>query len=68
MMQVKQGLYAHQTFNIVVPLGICFGSRDFLGSEGSDELVRQNKYFSTGESQIFKIDNSDHNTYTDNPD
>ena len=32
------------------PIGIYFGDRDYLGSEGSDEVVRTNAFFKTGES------------------
>ena len=32
------------------PIGVIFGDFDFLGSEGAEEIVRQNKYFATGES------------------
>lgn len=32
------------------PIGIVFGDSDFLGSEGSEELIRQSKFFATGES------------------
>ena len=32
------------------PIAIVFGDSDFLGSEGSEELVRTSKFFLTGES------------------
>ena len=32
------------------PVAFSFGDRDFLGSEGADEIVRNNKYFRSGES------------------
>ena len=32
------------------PIGICFGDRDYLGSEGADEVVRTNAFFKTGEA------------------
>jgi hypothetical protein len=30
-------------------------------------MVKQSEFYKTGESQLFKIDNSDHNTYSHNP-
>ena len=42
------------------PIGITYGDNDFFGSEGSDEIVRTNKYFKEGRSQIFKIADSSH--------
>lgn len=44
-----------------------FGDSDFLGSEGSDEIVRKSKFFESGESQLFKLQNSGHNMYWHNP-
>lgn len=69
MMHFKAGVYYHNRVgtDLHCPLAVCFGSRDFLGSEGADTLVKENKFFATGESQLFKISDSDHNTYTDNP-
>ena len=69
MMHFKAGVYYNTLIGMDLhcPIGVCFGSRDFLGSEGADRLVRENKFFATGESQLFKINDSDHNTYNDNP-
>ena len=36
--------------DINFPIGIIFGDSDFLGSEGSDEIVRKSKFFESGES------------------
>ena len=50
------------------PIATVNGTRDFFGSaEGADEIVRGNRYFETGESQIFKLKNSGHNVFLDNP-
>jgi pimeloyl-ACP methyl ester carboxylesterase len=49
------------------PIGICFGEQDWLGSSGADYIVKNNKYFEEGRSQLFVIPNSDHLTYCDNP-
>ena len=51
------------------PIAFVNGTRDFFGSaEGSDTIVKNNKFFETGRSQIFKLNNSGHNVYLDNPD
>jgi len=51
------------------PIAFVNGTRDFFGSaEGSDTIVKKNKHFETGQSQIFKLNNSGHNVYLDNPD
>jgi pimeloyl-ACP methyl ester carboxylesterase len=43
------------------PIGVIYGDSDFLGSEGADEIVRHSKYFESGESQLFKLEDSGHN-------
>ena len=35
------------------PIGMCFGDSDFMGTEGADKIVKSNKYFQTGQSQIY---------------
>ncbi len=50
------------------PIGFCYGDSDWLGTTGADDIVRGNKFFDQGLSQIFIIDGSDHVTYMDNPD
>ena len=32
------------------PIGIAFGDRDFMASDGADEIVKRSKFFATGES------------------
>jgi len=49
------------------PIGIAFGDRDAYGSVGADKIIRANQYYESGESQLFVIDNSGHNTMWDNP-
>ena len=49
------------------PIGIVFGDRDQFGSTGSDTVVKSSKFFESGESQLFVLENADHNTYIDNP-
>ena len=36
--------------NIDFPIGIAFGDRDFLASDGADTIVKRSKFFKTGES------------------
>ena len=52
MMQIKAGLYYHKLSEqkFECPVAICFGSRDFLGSEGADQFIKNNKHFSSGQS------------------
>ena len=49
------------------PIGIIFGNSDFLGSEGSEEIIQNSKYFATGESQLFKLVDAGHNMQWHNP-
>ena len=42
------------------PIGIAFGDRDFMGSEGADQIVETSAFYGTGESQLFKIPNAGH--------
>ena len=42
------------------PIAIAFGDRDFLCSKGADDIVRANKHFKTGRSQLFKVEDSSH--------
>ena len=32
------------------PIGAVFGDRDYMGSEGADEIVKNNKHFESGSS------------------
>ena len=36
--------------DIEFPIGMVFGGSDFFGTEGADEIVRNNKHFETGKS------------------
>ena len=49
------------------PIAHAFGDTDFFGSEGADDVVRQNKYFASGRSQLFKVENCSHFMITDQP-
>ena len=52
---------------IQFPVAFCFGDRDFFGTEGADSIVRKNVHFSSGRSQLFKLENSGHNLMGDQP-
>ena len=45
-----------------------FGDMDFFGTEGADDIVRNNKHFENGRSQLFKLKNSTHLCTKDQPD
>lgn len=49
------------------PIAYAFGDLDFFGSEGADAILRQNKEFATGRSQLFKVENCTHFMITDQP-
>ena len=49
------------------PVAFVFGDRDFFGSEGADTIVQNNRHFETGRSQLFKLENSGHAVFLDNP-
>ena len=50
------------------PIAICFGDRDFMGSDGgATEVIKSNAFFKTGQSQLFKVPNSGHLPHIHNP-
>ena len=52
------------------PIAFVNGTRDFFGSaEGSNKIVENNRFYKdgSGRSQIFKLKNSGHNVFLDNP-
>ena len=54
--------------NLPFSIAFCYGDQDWLGTKGADEIVRCNKFYKEGLSQIFIIKDADHQTYYDNPD
>ena len=42
------------------PIGMVFGDADFFGTEGADEIIKQNKHFASGKSQLFKLEDCSH--------
>lgn len=51
--------------NIDFPIGFAFGDDDWNRSDGVEELVKNNKHFATGRSQIFLIKGSKHEIHSD---
>ena len=49
------------------PIAMAFGDKDWFGSEGADEIIRNNKHFKSGQSQLFKIENCRHFMNYDQP-
>ena len=47
------------------PIGITFGETDFFGTEGADMIIRNNKHYSSGRSQLFKVKDSGHCIFWD---
>ena len=54
--------------NIDFPIGIVYGDNDHLGSEGADTVVKNNKHFASGRSQLFKLEQATHLLNSDQPD
>jgi len=55
-------------FNIEsFPIGCSYADRDFLGSEGADWVIKSNAFFKTGQSQLFRVPNTEHNIVQGNP-
>ena len=51
------------------PIAIAFGDKDTISPrEGSDIIVKNNRYFSSGKSQIFTLKNTSHQLFLENPD
>ena len=42
------------------PIGISYGDRDFMGTEGADQVILTNAFYSSGQSQLFVIPNAGH--------
>lgn len=49
------------------PIFVCFGDRDFLGTEGADVVVKSSAYFASGESQLLIIPDAGHLAHIQNP-
>ena len=50
------------------PIAFANGTRDFCGNaEGAHTIVKNNRHYKTGRSQLFVLKNSGHNLMFDNP-
>ena len=53
--------------NIDFPIGAVFADSDFFGTEGCDKIIKNNKHFESGRSQMFVLPNCTHFMHTDRP-
>ena len=53
--------------DIDFPIGAVFADSDFFGTEGADTIVKNNRHFESGRSQIFKLKDCTHFMSQDRP-
>jgi pimeloyl-ACP methyl ester carboxylesterase len=53
--------------NIDFPIAMVFGDKDRFGSEGAEEIIKKNKHFKSGRSQLFRVKDCCHNMHLDQP-
>ena len=72
----KFGVFAHHCLtepdrlgnpNLPFPIAFCYGDQDWLGTDGADRIIKGNKFFNEGISQLFILEGSDHLTFLENP-
>lgn len=70
------GLHAHSPLSsadrllnkdLPFPISFVFGDRDWMDSRGSREIIKNNKFFATGESQLHVLPGAGHQLFNDNP-
>ena len=49
------------------PISFVFGERDWMDSRGSRDIVRGNKHFLTGQSQLHVLPGAGHQLFMGNP-
>jgi pimeloyl-ACP methyl ester carboxylesterase len=49
------------------PISFVYGSKDWMDSRGSRQIVRASKFFESGESQLHLLDNATHQMFVTNP-
>ena len=49
------------------PIGMVFGDADFFGTEGADQIIKENRHFASGKSQLFKFEDCSHQITFDQP-
>jgi cardiolipin-specific phospholipase len=71
------GLHAHHPLqmedrlgnpDLPFPISIVYGDADWMDSRGSRQIIRANKFFASGESQLHVLANSGHQFFISNPD
>ena len=69
MMTTKYPMYALHPMHledrlvnpaIDFPIAMVFGDSDYLGSDGAEDIIKNNKHFETGRSQLFKMEDCTH--------
>ena len=46
---------------------MAFGDRDKFGSDGAEEIIRNNTHFKSGRSQLFRVEDCEHPMMFDQP-
>ena len=52
---------------IPFPISFIYGANDWMDSRGSRDVVRTNRFFATGESQLHILPNAGHQLFMGNP-
>ena len=50
---------------IKFPIAMAFGDRDKYGTEGADEIIKGNRHYKSGRSQLFKVKDCSHAMHLD---
>ena len=75
-MQVDPGLHAHAPLDhpeqlrnpdLPFPVSFIYGTRDWMDSRGALEIVKANKFFASGESQLHVLPDAGHQLFMNNP-
>ncbi len=75
-MQHDPGLHAHEPLDhanqlrnpdIPFPISFVYGDKDWMDSRGSREIVKANKFFASGLSQLHVLPNAGHQLFMNNP-
>jgi pimeloyl-ACP methyl ester carboxylesterase len=70
------GLHAHNPLEnadrlgnaeLPFPISIVYGDVDWMDSRGARDIIRRNKFFETGQSQLHVLPNSGHQFFINNP-
>lgn len=75
-MQVDPGLHAHvpldheeqlRNSELPFPISVVYGEIDWMDSRGALEIVKANKFFGSGESQLHVLPEAGHQLFMNNP-